>query len=97
MKAKPTKLERAERETIIQINDADIFEGYFQFRTTKLKHWNKMCDRIGGTEKLLWFEITRDTNGHPNYYSAHIPRKYFSLISFGIKKLRHKVEDSAGN
>lgn len=76
-------MEKAERETIIHINEADKANGFFRFGTSERHVWNKILKRVG--EANLRVTSVNDDDSQ-RWYSAHIPIKYLSRTTLGIRK-----------
>ena len=67
-----------EIETQININQADMRDGYFSFGTSHKPHWNMILKRVG-EENLV------DIKNSLDWWSAKVPKKYLSLTHLGIK------------
>ena len=74
-------------ETIILLNDDDAKEGHFTVSTSKLKHFEKICRRIGGQQNLLSLE-TSTHNGKITEWICKVPIEFFNTTNFSIGKKR---------
>ena len=72
-------------ETIILLNDDDAKDGFFTVSTSKQKHFEKICRRIGGQQNLLSLE-TSTHNGKITEWIAKVPAEFISATSFAIGK-----------
>lgn len=72
-----------ERETVININQADSKEGYFVFGTSIHSHANKIKKIVG--KYIISETINKNINGEITWYSFKIPSDYLSP-SFAIRK-----------
>jgi len=87
---------KAEYETIILLNDQDIYEGFFDIGTSKINHYQSILKRVGGAENLIELDVSADETGKPCYWSMKIPVEYLSQ-TFCIKSLsRMKLGSSHG-
>lgn len=80
-------METSEHETIILLNQGDLAEGYFWFSTTKESIFNKLCNRIGGKDKILEVKVSHDC------WNCKLPRKFWKGASMCIGKPR-AISDS---
>ena len=91
---KNIKFEKAERETLIRFNDADMEEGYFSFTTNKPQHWRALQKRVG---KNIIEVKENKIDGRPSSWDVKVPSRYYSKCNFGIKKSSADQQNKSGD
>lgn len=82
------RLTKAEQETIININRADLDDGFFSFYTSYHRDFERLCRRIGGEENLLDLKLSLDPDGAPWGWNVKVPKEFYSRVNFGIRTPR---------
>lgn len=88
---------KAENETIICINDADVEEGFFSFSTSKRNHFARLIKKIGGEQNLIELKEMREKLGKVTEWKAKVPIEFLSKTHFGIRSRKKKAEKNRAN
>lgn len=84
----------AERETVICVNRADAAEGWFSFFTTDGAEYRRLCQRIGGENKLLRNDVGM-RGGKPSSWNCRVPIEFLSPRTFAIGARKRKLLTTA--
>lgn len=80
-------MEKSEKETVMILNRADLDDGFFIFGTSQKSHFQKLCKRIKGRDKLLDVKHTKSQDGKSGWWECLVPSKFLSYSTFGIKSI----------
>ncbi len=80
-------MEKSEKETVVILNRADLEDGFFVFGTSQKSHFQKLCKRINGRDKLLDLKYTKSKDGKSSWWECRVPAKFLSRSTFGVKSI----------
>lgn len=81
-----SKLSEYEQETIIVLNLGEQKrEKFFRFCTSREKHFELLCKKVGGRANLMEVRIDRNVAGQITEWQCKVPMKYLSPSNLGIR------------
>jgi hypothetical protein len=80
-------MDRSEKETLIIVNRADLDEGFFIFGTSQKTHFQKLCKRVRGRDKLIDVKHTKSRDGKSVWWECRVPCEFLSRSTFGVKSM----------